>query len=382
MYPLTCLNLRPGQRKTPELISADPLAASTHRPELPPLVCMNQGVGRGFSTGLIETHLVRGSDMLVVMERNNVSGITKIHLLGFQTPHSVRFLIFFLYLMVYCVTICGNLLIITLVSYSKSLHSPMYFFLSQLAVSDILLITDIIPNMLHAVLMQVSHLSFSDCISQFYFFALSETLECLLLTAMCYDRYLAICKPLHYSLVMTFCFCWIMIITCWISSILIELIYTLMLTQLKFCGPDMVDHFFCDLDPILQLSCSDTTIIRLEATLLSAIFIAIPFCIIIVSYVHIIITIFKIPSVTGRQKVFSTCSSHLTVVSIFYGALVCVYMIPSKGQPWNITKFLSLLYTVGTPLMNPIIYSLRNKDLRKVADKLINQFLHLYLFKK
>ncbi|KAM5171553.1 olfactory receptor 1M1-like [Mantella aurantiaca] len=312
-----------------------------------------------------------------VMERNNVSSITKIHLLGFQTPHSLRFLIFFLYLMVYCVTICGNLLIIILVSFSKSLHCPMYFFLTQLAMSDILLITDILPNMLHAVLVKDIQISFSDCISQFYFFAISDVSECLLLTVMCYDRYLAICKPLHYSLTMNFNFCWILIITCWVSSVLSVLIYIVMVLQLKFCDLDIVDHFFCDLDPILQLSCSDTTIIRFEATLLSAIFVVIPFSITIVSYVHIIITIFKIPSVTGRKKVFSTCSSHLTVVFIFYGTLVCVYLIPSKGQLGNITKFLSLLYTVGTPLMNPIIYSLRNKDLRKVADKLINQFLNL-----
>ncbi|KAM5171552.1 olfactory receptor 1468-like [Mantella aurantiaca] len=310
------------------------------------------------------------------MERKNGSGITMIHLLGFHIPNNIRFLIFFLYLMVYCVTVCGNLMIITLVSCSKSLHSPMYFFLSQLAMSDILLITDIIPNMLHAVLMKESQLSFSDCISQFYFFALSETLECLLLTAMCYDRYLAICKPLHYNSAMTFHFCWVMIISCWISSVLILLIHTLVILQLKFCGLDIIDHYSCDLDPILQLSCSDTTNVQLEVTLLSAIFVVTPFCIIIVSYVHIIITIFKIPSITGRQKVFSTCSSHLTVVSIFFGTLVCVYLIPSKGQSWNITKFLSLLYTIGTPLINPIIYSLRNKDLRKVANELINHCLH------
>ncbi|KAM5171563.1 olfactory receptor 10A7-like [Mantella aurantiaca] len=306
------------------------------------------------------------------MERKNLTSITKIHLLGFQSPHRLRFLIFFLFLIIYCVTICANLLIIVLVSYSKSLHSPMYFFLTQLSLSEILLTTDIFPNMLHDVLVKDTQISLSGCISQFYFFAVSDLSECLLLTAMCYDRYLAICKPLHYSLLMSVRFCWIMIMICWFTSVLMLMSYTIMVSQLQFCGPNVIDHFFCDLDPILQLSCSDTTNVQLGSTLLNALFAVLPFCIVIVSYVYIIITIFKIPSITGRQKVFSTCSSHLTVVCIFYGTLVCAYLIPSKGQSWNITKFLSLLYTVGIPLMNPIIYSLSNKDLRKVTDKLIN----------
>ncbi|XP_072254915.1 olfactory receptor 11L1-like [Pyxicephalus adspersus] len=313
------------------------------------------------------------------MERKNMSSINIIHLLGFQMPHNIRFLIFFLFLIIYYVTLCGNLLIITLVSYSKSLHSPMYFFLSQLSISDILLITDILPNTFHGMLGKGTVLSFSDCHTQFYFFAVSETLECLLLTVMSYDRYLAICKPLHYSLTMNFQVCWMIVITCWALGFFLEMIHTLMISQLKFCGSGIVDHFFCDLDPILQLSCYDTTIIQLEVTLLSAVFIVIPFFIIIVSYIYIIITIFNIPSVTGRQKVFSTCSSHLTVVSIFFGTLICVYFLPSKGQSMNITKFLSLFYTVGTPLLNPMIYSLRNTDLKQAVDKIINHCLYFLL---
>ncbi|XP_018426206.1 PREDICTED: olfactory receptor 1468-like [Nanorana parkeri] len=257
----------------------------------------------------------------------------------------------------------------------------MYFFLSQLSVSDILLATDILPNILRTILMKETIISFSDCISQFYFFCVSETSECLLLTVMCYDRYLAICKPLHYTLAMSFQLSCIMIITCWVLSVLIVLVHTLTISQLQFCGPNVIDHFFCDLDPILQLSCSDTTIVLLEVTLLNFVFVVIPFFIIIVSYVYIIITIFRIPSITGRQKVFSTCSSHLTVVCIYYGTLVCVYLVPSKGHSWNITKFLSLLYTVVTPLMNPMIYSLRNKDLKKTVAKIINHCLHLHFSK-
>ncbi|XP_073479902.1 olfactory receptor 11L1-like [Aquarana catesbeiana] len=311
---------------------------------------------------------------------NNMTVATVIHLLGFQIPENIRFLVFFLFLMIYCVTICGNLLIITLVSYGKALHSPMYFFLAQLAVSDILLATDVLPNTLHVAFVESTMIvSISDCIAQFYFFAATETLECLLLTVMSYDRYLAICKPLHYAMLMNHKVCWRITLISWTLGFVSEFIHTLTISKLQFCGSNIIDHFFCDLDPILQLSCSDTTTAQLEATALSVIFAIIPFFAIIVSYICIIVTILEIPSIVGRQKVFSTCSSHLTVVSIFYGTIVCVYLVPSRGQSLNISKFLSLLYTVVTPLLNPIIYSLRNKDLKKVAGEIIRKFLYLRL---
>ncbi|XP_018428346.1 PREDICTED: olfactory receptor-like protein DTMT [Nanorana parkeri] len=303
--------------------------------------------------------------------------VTVFHLVGFQIPENIKFLIFFLFLMIYCVTICGNLLIITLVSYSKTLHSPMYFFLAQLAMSDMLLSTDVLPNTLHTVLAgNTIIVSFTDCFTQFYFFAATETVESLFLTVMSYDRYLAICKPLHYPLLMNHRLCWTMIATCWTLSFVTQSLHTFSVSRLHFCG-NVIDHFFCDLDPILHLSCSDTTIVQLETTALSAVFAVIPFIVIIVSYVYIIITIFQIPSITGRQKVFSTCSSHLTVVFIFYGTIVCIYLVPKRVQSWNVTKLVSLLYTVVTPLLNPMIYSLRNKDLKNVVGKSVRMFLNL-----
>ncbi|KAM5170515.1 olfactory receptor 1E16-like [Mantella aurantiaca] len=308
------------------------------------------------------------------MGEGNVTIINAIHLLGLQTPRSITFLIFFLFLTIYCVTICGNLLIITLVSNSKALHSPMYFFLTQLSVADILVVSDILPILLHSVVENNTIISLSGCIAQFYIFAASGTSGSLLLTVMSYDRYLAICKPLHYTLSMSRHFCLIAAIASWGLSFLSVLIYTITIAKLQFCGPNVIDHYFCDLSPILQLSCSDTSIVQLEATSLSIVFAIIPFFVVMLSYVYIIITIFEIPSIIGRQKVFSTCSSHLTVVSIFYGTTVCVYLVPSTGQSWNISKFLSLLYTVVTPLLNPIIYSLRNKDLKQVAGKVISTF--------
>ncbi|XP_073479879.1 olfactory receptor 1M1-like [Aquarana catesbeiana] len=308
------------------------------------------------------------------MHEKNMTGITMIHILGFQFSQNINIVAFFLFLVNYFMTICGNFLIITLVSYSKSLHSPMYFFLSQLAVSDILLITDILPNMLHMNLVKETKVSFSDCITQYYFFAVLEVLDSLLLTVMSYDRYLAICKPLHYNLIMNHQLSWIMVVTCWVVSFLVALIHTITISKLQFCGPYVIDHFFCDLDPILGLACGDTSIVQLEILYLVIIVAVIPFFIIIISYAYIIFTIYKIPSITGRQKVFSTCSSHLIVVSVYYVTLMSVYMVPSKGESWNMTKFFSLLYTVLTPLLNPIIYSLRNKELKNVFGRLINNF--------
>ncbi|KAM5171582.1 olfactory receptor 11L1-like [Mantella aurantiaca] len=312
------------------------------------------------------------------MDQRNATTITTIRLSGFQIPQSFTILVFFLFLVLYCVTICGNLLIITLVSYSKSLHSPMYFFLSHLSLLDILLVTDILPNMLGTVLVKYTDMSFPGCLAQFLFFVITESAECLLLTVMSWDRYLAICKPLHYTLRMNFRFSWMLVIMSWILSLFVALVYNVTISNLEFCGPNVIDHFFCDFDPILQLSCSDTAAAQFEVTILGIIFVVIPFFIIIVSYAYIIATILRIPSVTGRWKVFSTCSSHLTIVSIYYGTLVCVYLIPSKGQTRDITKILSLLYTIATPMINPIIYSLRNKELKKVVAKLIQNFLNLH----
>ncbi|KAM9312327.1 olfactory receptor 10A7-like [Gastrophryne carolinensis] len=305
------------------------------------------------------------------MFEENATSITTILLLGFQFPPNLTVLAFCVLLLISGVTVSGNLLIITVVSYSKTLHCPMYFFLSQLSVLDILLIVIILPNMLHTMLAKEAVLSFAACITQFYFFALSEGVEMLLLTVMSYDRYLAICKPLHYILIMTHQVCWRMVITCWIFGFVIVSNDTVTILTLQFCGPNIIDHFFCDFEPILELSCTDTTMVQLEVKLIGAVASVIPFWIIIASYLYIMVTIFKIPSVTGRKKAFSTCSSHLTIVCVFYGTLFGVYLVPRKGQLQHIAMFLPLLYTVVTPIMNPIIYSFRNNDLKNAIGKLI-----------
>ncbi|XP_056425522.1 olfactory receptor 10A7-like [Hyla sarda] len=306
---------------------------------------------------------------------NNLTAVTEFFLLGFQINQGLRISLFCFLLMIYCGTICGNLLIITLVSTSKNLHTPMYFFISHLSISDILVTTDITPNMLHILLNNGGAISFINCVAQFYFFCASETSECLLLSVMSYDRYLAICNPLRYSSIMTSKYCGILTVICWFLGSSIILIYIITMTKLIFCGPNIIDHLFCDIVPLLELSCSDTFIVHLQMYLLSIPVIIMPSTIIIVSYTYIVLEILRIPSNTGRKKAFSTCSSHLIVVSIFFGTIFSVYLVPTKGRTLTMSKILSLLYTVFTPLVNPIIYSLRNKDIRKAIQETIHKWV-------
>ncbi|XP_073511081.1 olfactory receptor 11L1-like [Phyllobates terribilis] len=303
------------------------------------------------------------------MQYNNSNMVTEFLLLGFQNLQSFKICFYLLLLVIYCVTVCGNLLIILVVSSSRSLHSPMYFFLTQLSFSDILISTTIVPNMLHIVLYEGSSLSFIRCLMQFYFFSASESLECFILSVMSYDRYQAICNPLHYSSVMTITFCLKAVLLCWVLMFAVTLNLPVSISRLQFCGPNpnIIDHFFCDLDPILQLSCSSTFFIKIEDMILAVPTVICPFLVIVVSYVCIIITILKIPSVTGRQKTFSTCSSHLTVVSLFYVSIICIYLFPNME---NIKKTISVFYTVITPLLNPLIYSLQNRAIKQAFKKL------------
>ncbi|XP_063785635.1 olfactory receptor 11L1-like [Pseudophryne corroboree] len=300
------------------------------------------------------------------MHKNNISHI---FILGFLNLHSLNSLLFSFLLIDYCVIICGNVIIIALVSVNKNLHSPMYFFITIIALLDILMTTDILPNLLHIVLHNGGTMSLVACILQFFVFGNSEIFECLILAVMSYDRYVAICNPLRYSSIINKRFCLVSVIASWSLSFLLVSMNAVATYKLDFCGPNVVDNFFCDLTPILELSCSDTSVFQNQTILICVVSLVFPFIIIFVSYVYIITTILSIRSISGRQKAFSTCSSHLTVVCIFFGSLITVYMVPTRGQLRAISKIVSLLYTVVTPLLNPFIYSLRNKDFKKAFEK-------------
>ncbi|XP_069618782.1 olfactory receptor 10A7-like [Ranitomeya imitator] len=308
-----------------------------------------------------------------IWTQKNLTSVIEFFLVGFQSNQCSVVLLICLLLVVYSGTICGNLLIITLVSTSKNLHTPMYFFLSQLSISDIVLTTDIVPNTLHVLMNNGATITFIYCFTQFYIFGAIEASECFLLTVMSYDRYVAICNPLHYTSIMTSAHCVRLSISTWLLSFGCALILTLTISMLTFCGPNIIDHFFCDTVPLLELACSSTYTMELEIYILSFPTLVIPTTIIIISYINIIVTILRCQSRISRQKAFSTCSSHLTVVSIFYCTLLSVYVFSMGGQTLTISKLLSLMYTVVTPFINPIIYSLRNKEIKNSIQKLVNK---------
>ncbi|XP_073479965.1 olfactory receptor 11L1-like [Aquarana catesbeiana] len=305
------------------------------------------------------------------MYDRNQTPVSEIILLGFPNFYKFNSIIFIVLLIIYFVTINGNLLIITLVANTKKLQSPMYFFLTQLSISDILLTTDVAPITLANVMNGGIVMSLVGCITQFYIFGASESLECFILTVMAYDRYLAICNPLRYSSIMNYPMFLNLILLSWLLSFSFVIIATIAICTLDFCGPHVIDHFFCDMEPILELSCSDTYTVRLESLLLSVPVMVLPLMITLTSYGCIVQAILKISSNIGRQKSFSTCSSHLTVVCMFYGTLIGIYMLPKNNSSLNISKVISLLYTVVTPMLNPIIYSLRNKDIKEAAKTIL-----------
>ncbi|XP_069817772.1 olfactory receptor 5G25-like [Dendropsophus ebraccatus] len=295
----------------------------------------------------------------------NQTVITEIFLVGFQNLQNFRIFITFMCLVTYVATITSNLIIISLVSTNHHLRTPMFFYLGHLSFSDMLLISNIVPFLVHIILFSGGVVSLKGCITQFFFYGVSATTECLLLTAMSYDRYLAICSPLHYSTIMSPTLCIYIVVFCWSLGFLITLVPILLMQTLWFCGPNVIDHFFCDFGPLLELSCSDVSIVKYEVLLLSGLLTIIPFVFIVVTYGYIFITIMKITSATGRKKTFSTCSSHLAVVGTYYGALFAIYVVPRRGYSLNINKVMSLMYSVVTPLFNPMIYGLRNKEIKE-----------------
>ncbi|MEE6506000.1 hypothetical protein FKM82_007452, partial [Ascaphus truei] len=308
----------------------------------------------------------------------NQTTVTEFLLLGFPAIHNFKILLFFVFLLLYIFTLAGNVLIILLVSTSHQLRTPMYFFLSHLSLSDILLTTDIVPNMLYIIMAEGAVISLVGCITQYFLFAASVGAECFLLTVMSYDRYLAICNPLRYSAIMDFKLCCQMVFWSWFLGFLASLNMVILVCSFQLCNLNDIDHFFCDITPLLEHFCSDKLIVDTVLFVLGIPVIIFPFTFIIVTYICISLTILRIPSTTGRQKAFSTCSSHLAVVCTYYGTLIAKYLVPSKGQSLNVKKITSLLYTVATPLFNPIIYTLRNKEIRAALLKCISIRIQTY----
>ncbi|XP_050791782.1 olfactory receptor 5V1-like [Gopherus flavomarginatus] len=304
-------------------------------------------------------------------EEDNQTIITEFILLGFGNLPELQLLLFLVFLVIYIVTMSGNIFIFALVVADQHLHTPMYYFLGNLSCLETCYISTILPRVLVSLLTGDRTISVSGCFAQFYCFVCFITTECYLLAAMSYDRYLAICKPLHYAVLMNDKLCLQLVAGSWTSGFLTCVITMCFMLQLTFCGPNEIDHFFCDFSPMLKLSCSDTSMMTLISFILVSINAPCPFLLIVTSYVCIIATILRIPSTTGRKKAFSTCSSHLIVVTVFYGTLMTVYLLPKTNTLKALNKVFSVFYTVLTPMLNPLIYSLRNKEVKEALRKVI-----------
>ncbi|XP_040197737.1 olfactory receptor 10A3-like [Rana temporaria] len=305
-----------------------------------------------------------------MVERNQTL-VLEFLLLGFGKLHDLTILVFVLFLIIHIMALTSNFLVIVLVVVNQSLHCPAYFFLSQLSLSEILFTSNIVPNMLWLILVGGGNVSVSRCLAQFYLLGVPTIAQCLLLAAMSFDRQVAICKPLHYTIIMTFGNQVQIVISCWLLGFMLSFIIYIFLTRLEFCGPNIINHFYCDISPVVELSCSDISAVEWVTSLVSFPVILSPFLFISATYISILRTILKIPTTTGRQKAFSTCSSHLTIVCVYYGTLTSIYIFPPSSHSVNINKGLSLLYTLVTPLFNPLIYSLRNQDIRRAINKQI-----------
>ncbi|XP_044838067.1 olfactory receptor 11A1-like [Mauremys mutica] len=308
-------------------------------------------------------------------DEENQTDFTEFILLGFGDLPELQILLFLVFLVIYIVTMAGNILIVALVVTDQHLHTPMYFFLGNLSCLETCYTSAVLPRMLASFLTGDRTISVGGCMTQYFVFCFLATTECYLLAAMSYDRYLAICKPLHYGTCMNDKLCLQLAAGCWINGFLPCIIMMCFMSQLIFCGPNEMDHFFCDVTPILKLSCSDTSQIMLVLYIFSFSDVVSPFLLTMTSYVCIVSTILRIPSTTGRQRAFSTCSSHLIVVTLFYGTVMIVYMLPKSSNLRALNKVFSVCYTVLTPLANPLVYSLRNREVKEALRKAVRKCL-------
>ncbi|KAM3924500.1 olfactory receptor 10A7-like [Leptodactylus fuscus] len=294
----------------------------------------------------------------------NQTSVSQLRLLGFGKLYQMETPLFILILGFYVAALIGNILIILVVLESPKLHSPMYFFLSNLSLCEVIFTTVVTPTILHVLWSDGGSLTWYQCIMQFYFYASTGTVEILLLSTMAYDRYQAICNPLRYSSMVNTHTQNVLACIDWISGFIVMSISTAAICNLQFCGSSNLDHVFCDLEPIIGLSSVDTFTVRTIALVITVCFCFFPFLLILTSYISIFFTILRISSRTGKLKTFSTCSSHLASVGLYFGSLFIIYLVPSHGNSKKLKKILSLSFIVLTPLLNPVIYSLRNNDMK------------------
>uniref|UniRef100_A0A8D2DQ02 Olfactory receptor n=1 Tax=Sciurus vulgaris TaxID=55149 RepID=A0A8D2DQ02_SCIVU len=307
------------------------------------------------------------------MKFRNETAISEFLLLGLTEDPGLQPFIFSLFLSMYLVTVLGNLLIILAISHDPHLHTPMYFFLCSLSFNDIGYTTCTIPQMLVNLQTQHQSITYTGCLSQVAFVIVFAFVENFLLAVMAYDRYVAICHPLIYTVIMNPRLCVLLFLSCLLISITVALFHTLMVLRLSFCTNLEIPNFFCELAQVIKLSCSDTIIDNTMVYVSTSIFCGIPFSGIIFSYIHIVSSVLRMPSSEGKHKAFSTCGSHLSVVSLFYGTGFAVYISSAMSDSLRKTAVASVMYSVVPQMLNPFIYSLRNRDMKEALRKLISR---------
>ncbi|XP_019335005.1 olfactory receptor 6F1-like [Alligator mississippiensis] len=299
----------------------------------------------------------------------NYTSVQEFILLGFPGTWYFRFSLSVVFSVMYGLTVIGNVSIIAMVWTTARLHTPMYYFLCNLSFLEIWYTTACVPKAVGVLLGSSQTMSSIVCILQLFLLLSLGSTECFLLAIMAYDRYLAICHPLRYSCLMSNTFCTQLSLSSWLTGFLGISVLAFLVSRLSFCGPNIINHFICDIDSLIALSCTDTSLVELTVFFASIIVVVASCAVTLISYIYIISTILKIRSAQGRRKAFSTCSAHLTVVTLWFGSAIFLYVKPATPNSLDMNKFINSFNTIITPLLNPFIYTLRNKDVKQALSK-------------
>ncbi|KAG8548764.1 hypothetical protein GDO81_024278 [Engystomops pustulosus] len=298
--------------------------------------------------------------------------VTEFIIFGFPSLQKYHVPLFCAFLFIYLFTVTGNGSIFFLVILDRHLHTPMYFFVGNLSFLDLSYTTVTIPKMLSKFSMHLDTISYAACFTQMYIFLSLAATECLLLTVMAYDRYVAICSPLHYPTIMTRRLYLLLTTMAWSCGCATPVPILILALKLPFCGPNIIHHYYCDHPPLLQLACTNTSFNVAVGSSIGAFILLVTFTLVVVSYIKIIITILNINTKDGRMKTFSTCASHFAVVNLFYLPLIFMYVRPTASYSSDVDSLVAMLYTVLTPMMNPVIYSFRNKEIKEAFKKKVH----------
>ncbi|XP_047653393.1 olfactory receptor 6N2-like [Phacochoerus africanus] len=307
------------------------------------------------------------------MERANSTLVTQFVFVRFSNSPCLQLLFFHLFLLVYLLSLVGNALIVLIVALDGHLHTPMYFFICNLSSVELWYTTVTVPKMLANFLSSPGVISVPNCITQYYFFFSLAATELFILTTMAFDRYAAICRPLHYPLLLSPQTCGILAGVCWFMGFLCPMFPSFLLAKTSFCTSNQINHFFCDADQIFRLSCTDTHAIQAVGYAFSTVIILGTLVFTMASYAQILATILGMASAAARRKAFSTCTAHLSVVTIYFGTLIFMYVRPAVKYESDINKIVAIFYSVITPLLNPLIYTLRNKDVKEALKVLVSR---------